>query len=33
MDPFRIGLGLALIAVAGLIRSGERLQRDTAGLV
>jgi len=28
-----VGIGLALIVVAGLIRTGERLQRDTAGLV
>lgn len=28
-----IGVGLALIVVAGIMRRGERLQRDTAGLV
>jgi len=32
-DLVPIGVGLALIVVAGLIRSGERLQHDTAGLV
>jgi len=33
LDLLPIGIGLALIVVAGLIRSGERLQRDTVGLV
>ena len=29
----RIGIGLALIALAAVFRSAERLQRDTEGLV
>jgi hypothetical protein len=33
VDLVPVGVGLALVVVAGLIRSGERLQRDTAGLV
>ena len=33
LDLLPVGIGLALIVVAGLIRTGERLQRDTAGLV
>lgn len=32
-DLWPVGVGLVLIVVAGLIRSGERLQRDTEGLV
>ena len=33
LDLWPIGVGIVLIVVAGLIRSGERLQRDTKGLV
>ena len=33
VDLLPIGIGLALIVIAGLIRNGERLQRDTKGLV
>jgi hypothetical protein len=32
-EVWPIGVGLVLVVVAGLIRGGERLQRDTAGLV
>lgn len=32
-DLWPLGVGLALVVVAGLVRSGERLQRETAGLV
>lgn len=33
LDLWPLGVGLALVVVAGLVRSGERLQRETAGLV
>ncbi len=33
IDLLPVGVGLALIVVAGLVRNGERLQRDTTGLV
>lgn len=33
IEVWPIGVGLVLIVTAGLIRSGERLQRETAGLV
>lgn len=33
IDLLPIGIGLALIVIAGLIRNGERLQSDTKGLV
>lgn len=33
VDLVPIGIGLALIVIAGLVRNGERLQRDTKGLV
>lgn len=33
LDLWPLGVGIVLIVVAGLIRSGERLQRDTEGLV
>lgn len=32
-DLWPLGVGLALVVLAGLVRSGERLQRETAGLV
>jgi len=32
-DLWPVGVGLVVIVVAGLLRSGERLQRDTQGLV
>lgn len=32
-DIVPVGVGLALVVVAGLIRNGEQLQRDTKGLV
>lgn len=32
-DVVPVGIGLALVVIAGLIRNGERLQRDTKGLV
>ena len=33
IDLWPVGVGLVLIVVAGLIRSGERLQNETRGLV
>ncbi|MBX9472332.1 hypothetical protein [Microcella sp.] len=32
-DVVPVGVGLALVVIAGLIRNGERLQRETKGLV
>jgi hypothetical protein len=33
VDVVPVGVGLALVVIAGLIRNGERLQSDTRGLV
>ncbi len=33
IEIWPVGVGLVLVVVAGLIRTGERLQRDTKGLV